>query len=187
MAAAAAVLLFLGATLVWQSTSLFGPTMPSWIDPTNQASLVGFLDNEHARVSTSDEMATRKFSAQTPAQTVSLIEERLGSTPGQLNLVESCDMELVGAGGCHVPGGGASVHAMYKSTSTNETLSVFVQQDPASTEADPACLCASRISDGNEVLAWRRNGLIYYVVCPNPDRAKEVMAAFGAPSSRTNL
>ncbi|MFG0258574.1 MAG: hypothetical protein ACF8GE_11790 [Phycisphaerales bacterium JB043] len=185
--AAAAVLLFLGGTLVWQSASLFGTSMPSWIETTQQASLVGFLDSEHARVSENIDVASRKLTADTPVETVALVNTNLGKNPCQLNLLESCQLRLVGAGDCGVPGRGKSIHVMYQNTATNEMLSVFIQQDPRSTESDPAHLCASRLSEGNEVLAWRYNGLIYYVVSPNPDQASEVMAAFGAPDARSNL
>jgi hypothetical protein len=73
LAAAAIIALAVGSTLVWQSTSIFSPTMHSWIDANQQASLVSFLDTEHARISGNELAAAQKFTASTPDATRELV------------------------------------------------------------------------------------------------------------------
>jgi len=187
LAIAASLLLVVSASLVIRQAAV--TTGGGWMNEVFGAEVAGFVDREHDRCVELDDATNLKFVTSTLEGASELMVERLGSAPAMIDLSVR-GLTLAGAGGCHVPGDGRSVHLLYRPTSEAGTpVSLFVQREVSGFEgADSNSLCIQRPRDErDEVLVWRRDGLIYYLVCPPGRDARELLTTLGAPTERTFL
>jgi anti-sigma factor RsiW len=72
-----------------------------------------------------------------------------------------------GCGPCTIPGG-KTAHLLYKSVEGHKPLSLFVQNDAGQLALDGKKVYLSRDpADGTEMIIWRGDGVVYYLVGEN--------------------
>jgi len=187
IAIAAGILLAATATIIVRQ-AMVQTAAPTWLDRAQGAEVARFVEDEHLRCAALDDQTNTKFTAHTMTEAQQLIADRLGGSSMPLDL-SSMGMTLAGAGGCTVPGGGESVHILYRPQSPDaRPVSLFVQVDTTDFQGeDDECLCLNDYADDHEVLLWRRDGLIFYLVCPRGEAADRVLNTLGAPLTRSFL
>lgn len=183
LALAAALLLAISAGIIVQRS---GSPDSMWLTEAQQASVVTFVDKEHDRCAAMECSGNPKWIANTLDTARAALTDYMGVAPERLDLTDT-GFTLTGAGPCHVPGGGKSMHLLYRSGQelTSPSMSLFIQETASDTAIDPSCFCDKM--DEGEVLMWRRNGLAYYLVCPSDEIANQALATLGAPTSRSPI
>lgn len=187
IAVAAGVLLAASATIIVRQ-AVMQTAAPTWLDRAQGAEVARFVEDEHLRCAALDDQTNTKFTAHTLPEAQQLIADRLGGSSMPLDL-SSMGLTLTGAGGCTVPSGGESVHLLYRPQSPEaQPVSLFVQVDTTDFQGeDDECLCLNDYAEDHEVLLWRRDGLIFYLVCPRGSEADRVLNELDAPLTRTFL
>lgn len=187
LAIAASLLLVVSASLIIRQAAV--STSGAWMSETFGAEVAGFVDREHDRCAGLNDATNMKFVTNTIDGANALMLKRLGAAPATIDL-SSRGLTLAGAGACHVPGEGRSVHVLYRPTGEDGApVSLFVQSGAAAFEGvDERSLCIQRPSgERDEVLVWRRDGLLYYLVSPPGRDAEALLGALGAPTDRAFL
>jgi hypothetical protein len=151
-----------------------------------------FISREHTRCQRDPSRAARKFARAELSEIPERFRPLMGADVSIEEIVKA-GLTLRGVGECHVPGPGSSIHLLLGADLPQcaATLSLFVQQDPRNrleleegvsyelTPQDPGAGAT-----GVSVVAWRRDGLTYYLVA-DPDacsRIREAMGRGGRPS-----
>lgn len=187
-AIAAGLLLVVSASIIVRQVGLQSG-IAAWMTESQGAQAAAFVEREHSRCAGLDDQRNTKFVTDTLEGANDLIAERLGATGATIDL-SSQGLTLTGAGACSVPGEGKSVHLLYRGGAGDDAwaASLFIQTgDPDFEGVDPKCLCLNRLTDREEVLVWRRDGLVYYLVCPPGGSAVTLLEALDAPTRRTLL
>ncbi|MFG0275682.1 MAG: anti-sigma factor family protein [Phycisphaerales bacterium] len=188
LAIAASLLLVVSASIVIRQAAIRSGE-PTWMDASFGAAVASFVEREHSRCVGLNDETNMKFVTNTLEGAHALMQDRLGTTARSLDL-SGQGLELTGAGACHVPGEGKSVHLLYRPTDGRDgAVSLFVQAGaPGFQGVDESCICLSELAEGEEVLVWRRDGLVFYLVCPESDGpASGILDALDAPTSRSFL
>ncbi|MBL8764948.1 MAG: hypothetical protein JNM07_11825 [Phycisphaerae bacterium] len=150
-----------------------------------------FVSGEHERCAGSPEALQRKLkigpAADVPAQIESLVGRPLGVAE-----MERAGFEFLGAGPCHVPGPGASVHLMFApkpdtgpaDRPASSKVSLFVQKDLGHLEmrsgvvysigagwraTTPPASTGPHPNPRGTIFVWRSEGLIFYLVSGNAE------------------
>jgi anti-sigma factor RsiW len=183
LALAAALLLAISAGIIVQRT---GSPDNIWLTEAQQASVVTFVDKEHNRCAAMECTGNPKWVANSLDTALAAMTDYMGVAPERLDLTDT-GFTLTGAGPCHVPGDGKSMHLLYRSAQdlSAPSISLFIQETGSDTVIDASCLCDKM--DVGEVLMWRRDGLAYYLVCPSDDVADLALATLGAPTRRSPI
>ncbi len=143
-----------------------------------------FMTQEHDRCFRDEDHAARKFSEARLAEIPERFRDLLGSEISIEEMLKA-GLTLEGAGKCHVPGPGKSIHLRLRAVLPDGplNLSLFVQNDSpnrlalqegAPYELTPADGSAAKL----KIIAWRRAGLAYYLVA-EPEACERVRAAMG--------
>jgi hypothetical protein len=188
LAIAASLVFVVSASIVIRQAAVRS-TDAAWMDANLGAEVAGFVEREHSRCVGLDDATNMKFVTSTLDGAHALIEERLGAGARKLDL-SGQGLELTGAGACHVPGEGRSVHLLYRPVDGDGgAVSLFVQAGaPDFRGVDSSCLCLTDLVEGEEVLVWRRDGLVFYLVCPAGESlAPGILTALDAPTARSFL
>jgi hypothetical protein len=188
LAIAASLVFVVSASIVIRQAAVRS-TDAAWMDANLGAEVAGFVEREHSRCVGLDDATNMKFVTSTLDGAHALIEERLGAGARTLDL-SGQGLELTGAGACHVPGEGRSVHLLYRPVDGDGgAVSLFVQAGaPDFRGVDSSCLCLTDLVEGEEVLVWRRDGLVFYLVCPAGESlAPGILTALDAPTARSFL
>jgi len=115
------------------------------------------------------------------------ITERIGDLPVNLRLGEE-GFRLVGLGDCQLPTGGMSVHLLYEpEDAVLKPVSLFVQDAATAQTALREDTVYTSGPDGPPyVRAWRRGGVVYYLVteCPVSCSTAERVYALGGAAER---
>jgi hypothetical protein len=161
-------------------------------------SVVLFLWGQHQRCGMSEEAAAAKFPVHSLDRVIPEFSAYLSATP-DLEGLERCGLRFRGAGRCAVPGREPSIHLMFDSDGRSEfgdvEVSVFIQAAGGSLPLEPGrtySLVAlkaggSEGEDADTVLAWKSNGLVYFVVCRSPLGRVVVARVLRAPSESGQL
>jgi hypothetical protein len=172
---AAAILLVAAVSIV---TNLpFGGSLPR-LGPPFASRFVNastFVVSEHDRCSMFDDYFENKFTVRDQNDASSQAVDLLGASPVSLSL-DQTGYEFAGSGKCAVPGGGVSMHVLYKPTAPDRpAMSVFLQKVTRPCPLEDGVRYRLRTDSGDPVLVWCDGDLIYYIFCP--DTAVEQVAA----------
>jgi|GEM_PF-2427634 len=166
--------------------------------PRIAATLVSFLEQEHAKCSTFGPYFDQKMIVRNEQDAAAYVAAILETPISTLDLQES-GYSLAGAGRCHVPGDGASVHAIYsalksvvKGQQEAAPVSVFLQVATDDTPLFKPGVCYEKPCGENladRLAVWRSGDLIYYIYCPGAadGMPKQVLRSLGAPNGRVTL
>jgi len=189
MSLAAALLLVASAALLLQVASVpngfnrgAGQASATIIEGVGRAELVGFMADEHDRCATFTPAALAKFSVTTLDQAC----EEAGSylrTPLDPDSLLPGHYTFAGYGPCRVPGGGKSVHMIYRTDEPGFVpISLFIQERSDRCRLDEGrTYIVSCKESPSPLFVWRRGGLIFYLVSPDQTPAESVPADLGAP------
>ena len=190
--AAAVVLLVGGSWLIFQTAQSGPATAPPTMGRVDPVALREFMSREHDRCFRSEDYAAQKFTADDLAEVPGGFRALLGSEVSVGEIVQA-GLSLRGAGQCHLPGPGNSIHMLLDAPlpSGTVTLSLFVQEDAGNTieleqglpyeltpiEGQPAKL---------KIIAWRNGDLDYYLVADAAacDRIREALGHGGPCGQR---
>lgn len=153
--------------------------------------LVSFLWKEHERCGMNEEIAAEKFAVRSFDKVAPQFATYLSATP-DLDGLDRCGLRFLGAGECSVPGRENSIHLRFDSHGSSKLgdieVSVFVQGAGGVLAletgriysllkpTDTAIACAT-----DEVLAWKKDGLVYFVVCRSIEGRQLVARVLKAP------
>jgi anti-sigma factor RsiW len=185
--------LFAAAAVIVLAFGLFqwGPSGSSGLDMAGLGlQIANFTAREHVHCDLDPEHVISKMSADEPHEIPPLAQRILG-----LSLDEalfSPDIEMLGAGRCHVPGGGPSIHIRLRDLSAPEAVfSLYVQRDTGSLGLDESttyvCTPGEAAPIQSPVLFWRHGGLIYYLVCPAENARNHVRDVMKFPDLTLEL
>lgn len=201
MSAAAAVLLMVAGTLIWQASSLQTPpvTPAGW--STEQASyrdrISGFVTNEHMRCCRSDKASQAKLvyrdleaARAHYAQAFGMSQVAFAAQPPA-----SGEVRFWGGGDCHVPGARASAHLRFDAVDPEGNpmrLSLFVMPDnqrlPLAEGATYAVSSSACDEAGVALYAWKADGLLHLLVTEaKGDFCSTVRESFRAPARVAGL
>lgn len=176
MAAAAALLLVVAGTLVWQASRL--PTAPAPAGMTQQQvsyrdRVAGYVSDEHSRCCRSDAAAQAKLVHRDPAAARDHYAQTFGagSVAVEADAVQAGQVSFWGGGDCQIPGSPKSAHVRFDAVSPEGEvirLSLFVMPDtdrlplkPGTTYRMNAAVCDDA---GVALYAWCADGLTYLLV-----------------------
>lgn len=193
--------LALAASLVLISGLLVALAMPSspiGPDARYRASLVRFLDGEHKRCWVDADWILDKFK----------VRER-DALPGAMSKVFGRDVEVPvvrdgdgsglifeGAGECHVPGRGKSMHFGFRTDGTRAeagvAVSLFVQPNTTRLELEDGVTYRLTSEHGVSrgvcsIYAWTRDGMIYFLVSDDAGACDLGLEALDAPTTLGQL
>ncbi|MFG0282853.1 MAG: hypothetical protein ACF8R7_00385 [Phycisphaerales bacterium JB039] len=182
--AAAVVLLAAGGWLILRSAgnSVTGPTPNE--GRVQLVELRQFMSREHDRCFQSDDYGAQKFTADDLAAVPHVFRPLLGSEVSVAELVQA-GLSLRGAGRCHLPGPGNSIHMLLDAPlpTGTVTLSLFVQEDAGNTLGfEQGVAYELTPNDGQpaklKIIAWRSGDLDYYLVA-DPEACDRIREAMG--------
>jgi hypothetical protein len=154
--------------------------------------LISFLWQEHERCGISEQVAAEKFTVRSLDKVTPQFASYLSAAP-DLDGLEKCGLRFLGAGKCSVPGREPSIHLRFDSQGSSELgdveVSVFIQSAGGALPLEPGRTCSLVTSqtgapDGesnDELLAWKSDGLVYFVVCRSPAGRQRVASVLRAP------
>ncbi len=176
MAAAAALLLVVAGTLVWQASRLPSAAPPAGMTPQQVAyrdRVAGFVSDEHNRCCRSDAAAQAKLIHRDPAAARDHYARTFGAgaVAMEAGTVRAGRVSFWGGGDCHIPGSPKSAHVRFDAVSPEGEpvrLSLFIMPDtdrlplePGTTYRMNAQACDKA---GVALYAWRAEGLTYLLV-----------------------
>lgn len=183
-AAAAILLVAVSGVLVLSNASWRGTHWTEQSGPT--PTLVGFLAAEHSRCSTVGASGPdRKLTARTRDEAIALVARYVPSDPQRVLDAVGPEYRLLGAGPCHVPGGGTSIHVVFVADDPAcAPVSVFLQD---CANRPPETLPSGAVSlgycpDGAALRMARVDdrGCLVYIAAPSDDLADAIAARLGA-------
>lgn len=185
-ALAAAVLLLVGGTFLYQMVTL-GSGSLSPAQAAHMSEIASFVGTEHDRC-VIDPSRAKKFTINELDAAPQLLEQIIGKSisPGDLSLG---GLVFRDGGRCAVPGGGESVHLRFDIVDQpGETVSLFIQQvADESDELFEAGKSYELQSDNNNangvVYGWVADGLNYFLVASSRELCEEYRIASGLSPS----
>ncbi|HEB60522.1 MAG TPA: hypothetical protein ENJ06_01730 [Phycisphaeraceae bacterium] len=159
--------------------------------PLTQAShkLFNFIDERSTACSDFTDFFDDNNSASALNQIPDVLSPHLGCCPPVIDL-SSCGFTFRGAGACHVPYYGPSLHYVYSAGDNpgEGVLSIFVQHVTESTDMQPGVLY-QLVREGSKrtILAWLEDDKIIYLVPPEGQSAADVVKLLNAPSERRTI
>ncbi len=184
-ALAAAVLLLVGGTFLYQMATLgSGSLSPAQAHMSEIASFVG---TEHDRCII-DPSRAAKFTISELDAAPQLLEQIIGKSisPGDLSL---CGLAFRDGGRCAVPGGGESVHLRFDIVDQpGETVSLFIQAVTDKSEMPFETGKSYELQSDNHdiqgvVYGWAKDGLNYFLVASSRELCEEYRIASGLSPS----
>jgi len=188
---AAVIALLAAATLFLRTTVLPGanPNSPG-------VALASFLATEHTACSTDFASRHDKFVITDPSEIPSVFRSVLSTSPSIPDM-QALGLEFRGAGRCHVPGDGASIHLLFSPPqekldqlcqSKDHSISLFIQTDTGQFDIAAGETYVLKSPDGNRaVMAWKADGLLHYLVTSCPINCNKISHALEAPPSRRDV
>jgi len=171
-AAAAAIILVLGAVALFYAPG--SPLAPrtSIGEPGLRSRVVSFLHSEHERCNLDPSYLADKLTT----TALKDVPETFGGVLGtdvSLGALFTSELEFVAGGPCAVPGGGRSMHLAFRLPETAETettdVSLFIQENTGTLPLEPGT--TYRLTRDSwlgkaecSIYAWVRDGLVYYLV-----------------------
>lgn len=189
---AVAAVLALCATLIINAVNS-GPGI-GW-DESRIQNVASFITEQHNNCSAFGAGYDRKFTVpeSTDAGTA-FARGKFGVVPewfggGIEGMVVQGSYAFAGIAGCGVPGGGASVHMIFRPLADDgAAVSVFVQQaEPGDLEEDACYSCQAAEEKGRPVNFWAVGGYIVYVHADNQVAIQHAREAFSAPERLVGL
>ena len=159
-AAVAAVLALAATVIITAGRSAF--TSP--YSQGQATALVGFIGGEHDRCGEFGSHYDRKMSYQSLEDARAAAARILGTNPDSMDFQSSLEAEgfnFAGLGRCAVPGGGSSIHLMYRRAGDAQPISLFLQTgaDRSLDIPDACCL----VDGADELIIWQSKGVRYYL------------------------
>ncbi len=182
MGLAAAIALVAAATLFLRGALLangqFGIAQAS--------ALTEYVEKEHSRCMLPD-AANAKFiedAGELPGPWADLVGNALS-----IEAMTDAGYRFVGAGECHLPGKGGSVHLMFEEASHLDAdgrplaMSLFLKRLPEDSELveGRTYLLDERCDRGGPIVMWVRDGLLYSLVSDCPNACATARTALAAP------
>jgi hypothetical protein len=196
MSIAAAVLLVASAGVLFNVVGL--PEQPAGqqslaeatpiINGVPRSQLVGFMTREHDRCATLSPEVMRKLSITSLDGACAAATEYFGAPINAAELLAN-DYTFAGYGRCGVPGGGKSVHLVYKPRNASlQPISLFIQEDRGGCRLEEGRTYVVACEESpSPLFVWRREGLIFYLVSPQRMPAESTPTQLGAPSERVEI
>lgn len=192
--AAALILVVSGGWFAYSQVTVV--TGENWRNEGNRFYLANFLGDQHMNCS-DPQIAGRKF-------TVSEVDEidgccvRIIKKAPELEKLFDDGGKLIGLGKCGVPGPGKSVHMQVLMPvmqgnsgmmAPPSTVSLFIQQalDREGIDPETSYSLAEAKKEGYEVDVWKRDGLIYYLVCDSPEASEAARKALKVSTPNQSL
>lgn len=185
IAAAAVVVLAVALVVMIQSMrSGPAPGAPSFVQ------IAGFVAKEHNHCDLDPTYTHSKIEVSDPSKLPDYLQSILGTSVQ--DTLFSQDLEIIGAGRCHVPGKGQSVQIRLRSKNGGgEPVSLWLQEDTGELDIKEGVTYALR-ADPNappcgSILLWKRDGLLYYLVCNGDQTRQQVRQSLHAPDQTQDL
>lgn len=188
---AASLLLVAGLLVV-----LSIPASPVGPQARYRATLMSFLDREHARCWVDTDTILDKFHVREPDELPQQAETLLGRSVSFDDFDDLEGLEFVGGGECVVPGRSPSMHLGFRTDGTrgeaDVAVSLFVQIDPgklAMQEGVTYRLTSERriAREACTIYAWTHDGLLHFMVADNANACDLGRRALGAPETVEQL
>jgi anti-sigma factor RsiW len=154
--------------------------------PADRPVLVSFLVNHHNECEVHADRVAAEFNIRRADEAPEAFSRLLG-TRAELGDLDRAGLIFLGGRKCAVPGGGQSVHVLLAAKHAPDSIaSLFIQRDTGALPiedgrmytvlapelaAEPAAPTArphsapSAAAPAPEILVWRRDGLLYFLVC----------------------
>ncbi len=160
--------------------------------------LVSFIQNEHTACAEITDYIDRKFVARTLDEARTISGEFFGQAINVLSLDEQTwedsGLEFVGFGPCYVPGTEKSVHVLLRHTgSDNSLVSLFAHTDDGKLNfgSETCCFVSEPKvvggAGGGMVVAWRSEGMVYYLYSPSAESLRAARDLFSTPENEQRL
>jgi hypothetical protein len=182
--AAAAVLVLAVALVVMIQSMRPAPGVPSFVQ------IASFVAKEHNRCDLDPTYTHSKIEVSDPGKLPDYLQSILGTSVQ--DTLFSQDIEIIGAGRCHVPGKGKSVQLRLRPKGAkSEPVSLWLQEDTGQLHIKEGVTYALR-ADPNappcgSILLWKRDGLLYYLVCNGDQTRQQVRQSLHAPDQTQDL
>jgi hypothetical protein len=195
---AVAAVLLLGVALVFNALNTAGPASGLTWDASRVQSVSSFITRQHDDCSAFGDAYERKFTVPASVEDGERIAgTKLGGAPewfeaSVLAMTADDVYEFAGIAGCGVPGGGASVHLIFRPVNAEQRgpVSVFIQRaaDDAGV-GDGACYaCGTAEKQGRPVNFWTApGGFVVYVHAGSNADMEHTRKAFVAPDNIVRL
>lgn len=155
-----------------------GEELPSGV------TLAGFMSNEHNRC-VSHPTSIRKFTERDLEQVPVAFREVLG---GEVTLDDLLMEEatFIAAGQCRVPGKGPSIHLMYEAFDAQGQpveVSLYIQRCGDKRFEEGKAYAVGAEGEGvSNIIGWRHDHLVYYLVTSSPETTRNMAETLHAPA-----
>lgn len=202
---AIAAVLLLSATAIYLGTQQFGGSQPGFAAEGQELNLqtvssqLQFVQREHDRCADINSgNFTSKIVATSLDDARAFAESRLGCGGARLadaiERMRASGYEFIGVGGCSVPGGGKSVHALFTPTQWSDKLhpvSLFLLESPGAgckdAKAGVCYSCPNAKREGKPSMMWRDENLLVFIHADSPQSIDIARTACHAPDAVKSL
>lgn len=188
----AAVIALVAAAALFLRTTL----LPGSAQTEPGVALASFLAHEHTTCTTDFASRHDKFVITNPTDIPAVFRNVLNTSPSIPDM-QALGLEFKGAGRCHVPGDGSSIHLLFAPSPEKQqelcetkdyTVSLFIQTDTGQFDIAPGETYVLKSPDiKGSVMAWKSDGLLHFLVTACPINCNRVSNALEAPQTRRDI